>query len=65
MRLFLTNLLTNLLETFISPYTLKNKMKKYLLLIEDEKLWEKFKQTIQKDINSEIMELIKEKVKKR
>ena len=37
-------------------------MKKYLLLIEDEKLWAKFKDSIQKDINSEIMKLIKEKV---
>ena len=37
-------------------------MKKYLLLIEDEKLWEKFKEIIQKDINTEIMELIKNKV---
>ncbi|MFA5020344.1 MAG: hypothetical protein WC533_04575 [Candidatus Pacearchaeota archaeon] len=39
-------------------------MKKYLLLIEDEKLWEKFKLTIQKDINSEIMNLIKSRVLK-
>jgi len=39
-------------------------MKKYLLLIEDERLWEKFKSIIQKDINSEIMELIKKKAKK-
>lgn len=39
-------------------------MKKYLLLIEDEGLWERFKKIIQKDINSEIIELIKEKVKK-
>lgn len=38
-------------------------MKKYLLLIEDEELWEKFKEVIEKDINSEIMELIKERVK--
>ncbi len=36
-------------------------MKKYLLLVEDEELWAKFKAVIQKDINSEIMELIKEK----
>ena len=36
-------------------------MKKYLLLIEDEELWKKFKESIQKDINSEIMNLIKEK----
>lgn len=39
-------------------------MKKYLLLIEDEKLWEKFKDCIDIDINSEIMELIKKKVEK-
>lgn len=39
-------------------------MKKYLLLVEDEKLWQKFKDTIDKDINSEIMELIKKKVEK-
>lgn len=38
-------------------------MKKYLLLIEDEELWEKFKELINKDINSEIFELIKEKVR--
>lgn len=37
-------------------------MKKYLLLIEDEKLWDKFKLIIQKDINSEIMSLIKKVV---
>lgn len=37
-------------------------MKKYLLLIEDEKLWERFKGIIEKDINSEIIELIKHKV---
>ena len=37
-------------------------MKKYLLLVEDEKLWEKFKESIQKDINSEIMKLIEGKV---
>lgn len=38
-------------------------MKKYLLLIEDETLWEKFKSSIQKDINSEIMDLIEMKSK--
>lgn len=38
-------------------------MKKYLLLIEDEDLWKKFKEIIEKDINSEIMALIHEKVK--
>jgi hypothetical protein len=37
-------------------------MKKYLLLVEDEVLWDKFKQSIQKDINSEIMNLIEDKV---
>jgi len=37
-------------------------MKKYLLLIEDEKLWEKFKEAINKDINTEILAMIKEKV---
>ena len=40
----------------------KRGMKKYLLLIEDERLWEKFKETIKKDINSELIELIKKKV---
>lgn len=39
-------------------------MKKYLLLIEDEKIWEKFKELINKDINTEILDLIKEKIKK-
>ncbi len=39
-------------------------MKKYLLLIEDEKEWEKFKELIDKDINSEIISLIKEKIDK-
>jgi hypothetical protein len=39
-------------------------MKKYLLLVEDEELWARFKESIQKDINSEIMKLIEEKVKK-
>ncbi len=39
-------------------------MKKYLLLVEDEKLWEKFKGLIEKDINTEIMLLIKNRVKK-
>ena len=39
-------------------------MKKYLLLIEDEKLWGRFKEIIEKDINSEIIELVKEKVKR-
>ena len=39
-----------------------SRMKKYLLLVEDEELWAKFKDVIQKDINSEIMKLIEEKV---
>jgi hypothetical protein len=37
-------------------------MKKYLLLIEDEKLWERFKESIKKDINSEIIDLIKNRI---
>jgi len=37
-------------------------MKKYLLLIEDEKLWEKFKEAIKRDINTEIIDLIKRKI---
>jgi len=37
-------------------------MKKYLLLVEDEKLWEKFKDSIKKDINTEIINLIKKKL---
>ena len=37
-------------------------MKKYLLLIEDEKLWERFKSSIKKDINSELIDLIKKKI---
>jgi len=39
-------------------------MKKYLLLVEDEKVWQKFKDSIKKDINSEIIELIKKKIEK-
>jgi len=39
-------------------------MKKYLLLIEDEKLWGKFKESIVKDINTEIIELIRNKIKR-
>lgn len=38
-------------------------MKKYLLLIEDEESWEKFKKIIDKDINTEIISLIKKKIK--
>jgi len=37
-------------------------MKKYLLLIENEKLWNKFKESIEKDINTELLDLIKKKV---
>jgi hypothetical protein len=40
-------------------------MKKYLLLIEDEKLWERFKEVITGDINTEILNLIKEKLGKK
>ena len=39
-------------------------MKKYLLLIENEPEWEKFKEIIDKDINTEIISLIKEKIEK-
>ena len=39
-------------------------MKKYLLLIEDEKGWEKFKDSIDKDINTEIIDLIQQKIKR-
>ena len=38
-------------------------MKKYLLLVEDEKLWERFKASMEKDINTEIIELIKKKLR--
>lgn len=40
-------------------------MKKYLLLIEDERLWGRFKEIIDKDLNTEIMNLIKKKIGKR
>jgi hypothetical protein len=40
-------------------------MKKYLLLIENERIWEKFKSIITKDINTEIMALIDEKINKK
>jgi len=39
-------------------------MKKYLLLVEDEKVWERFKELIDRDINSEIIDLIKKKIEK-
>jgi hypothetical protein len=35
------------------------------VLIEDEKLWEKFKSIIKKDINTELIEMVREKTKKR
>lgn len=38
-------------------------VKKYLLLVEDEKMWERFKELINKDLNSEIMDLIRQKCK--
>jgi len=38
-------------------------MKKYLLLVEDEELWKRFKKSIEKDINTEILELIRQKTK--
>lgn len=40
-------------------------MKKYLLLIEDEKLWARFKSLIKNDINTEIIKLIKKKVEEK
>ena len=40
-------------------------MKKYLLLVEDEGIWQKFKEVIKKDLNTEILELIRKKVQKR
>jgi len=39
-------------------------MKKYLLLVEDEKMWERFKELIDGDLNTEILELIKKKIEK-
>ena len=39
-------------------------MKKYLLLIEDEDSWKKFKECIKRDINTEIIKIIKNKIKK-
>ena len=57
-----TKLLRNIYIFNFFHYKQEN-MKKYLLLIEDEKLWEKFKRVIEKDINTEIIELIKKKLK--
>ncbi len=34
-------------------------MKKYLLLVEDERVWEQFKQHIDTDLNTAIIQLIK------
>ncbi len=39
-------------------------MKKYLLLIENEEMWKKFKDVIDKDINTEIISLIEKRIKK-
>tara|TARA_Y100000310_G_scaffold329152_1_gene398471 strand:- start:772 stop:903 length:132 start_codon:yes stop_codon:yes gene_type:complete len=39
-------------------------MKKYLLLIEDEKVWEQFKESKKQDLNTEILQLIRERVRK-
>jgi len=41
----------------------EKEMKKYLLLIEDETLWDQFKKSLSKDINTEIIEMIQDKVK--
>jgi len=38
-------------------------MKKYLLLIENKELWERFKEVIDRDINTEIIDLIEKKIK--
>ncbi len=38
-------------------------MKKYLLLIENKELWERFKEIIDRDINTEIIDLIEKKIK--
>ena len=40
-------------------------MKKFLLLIEDNELWGNFKNSINTDINSAIMELIRQYVRKK
>ncbi len=37
-------------------------MKKYLLLVEDEEIWQSFKEIIEKDLNTEIMDLIRQRV---
>lgn len=52
-----------LLNFLIVRFLKKTNMKKYLLLIENEELWKKFKDIIDKDINTEIMDMILQKVK--
>ena len=56
-------------KAFYSSFSFGNAgkrcMKKYLLLIEDENLWKRFKSVINNDLNSEILSLIKEKVEKK
>ena len=47
--------------TYVIGLLREKEMKKYLLLVEDERMWEKFKESIKNDINSEIMDLIKKK----
>ena len=49
---------------FVRERIYGEKLKKYLLLIENEGLWESFKKSLKMDINTEIMELIEDKVKK-
>jgi len=67
----LTNLVNNLIRNiyifgFFREYNLiRVEMKKYLLLIEDEGLWGKFKESIEKDINTEIIALIEKKIKEK
>ena len=48
---------------FVKEFVKEEGMKKYLLLIEDEGLWAKFKEVIDKDINTEILGMIKLRVK--
>ena len=40
----------------------KGDVKKYLLIVEDERIWEQFKHLINRDLNTEILHLIKQKV---
>ena len=55
----------NGINTLYIRYLSNEVLQKYLLLIEDEKLWEKFKEIISKDINTEIIDLIKDKLNKK